>query len=219
MLPATAGDFLAEVGPERGLIVEVFGSTEAGGIASRRWREGEPPPWTLLQDVSFAEPGAGHGDARGGDPEPDEGDVPLAVRSPRLAFRPGEEPAATLRTDDFVAPLDDRTFRFVGRRARLVKVNGRRINLDQVEHSLRAILDCEDLALLPVADRMIGEHIDLLLVLRVGTTLADLDLKAAFTAISVRPRRVRVVPQIDRSETGKLRQVQTSPTTEAEVAA
>lgn len=208
MLPATAGEFLAAAGAERALIVEVLGSTEAGGIATRRWRSGEPPMWTLFPDVSFAEPPTG--------PATDE--VPLVVRSPRLAFRPGEQPPAVWETDDHVEPLGDRTFRFAGRRNRLVKVNGRRINMDEVEHSLRAVLDCADLALLPVADQMIGEHVDLLVVLKPGTQLADINLAAGIAEMGLRPRRVHVVPRIDRSEMGKLRHVQTSLTTDAEVA-
>ncbi|MDI6105173.1 AMP-binding protein [Actinoplanes sp. NEAU-A12] len=210
MLPATAGEFLAAAGPDRALVVDVMGSTEAGGVALRRWRDGaEPPPWTLFPDVSFA----------GGEVAVDEdGEVPLVVRSPRLAFRPGGIPPAVWATDDHVAPVDDRSFSFAGRRNRLVKVNGRRFNLDALEHQLRGVLDCPDLALVPVADRMIGEHVDLLLELAPGGRLADVDLAAAYARIGLRPRRVHVVPRIDRSETGKLRHVQTSMPTEVEVA-
>ncbi|MER5627796.1 class I adenylate-forming enzyme family protein [Streptosporangium sp. NPDC002544] len=227
MLPATAGEFLAEAGPDRALIVEVLGSTEAGGIATRRWREGEPPPWTLFRDVSFVEPesrpelasdpepAGTNGEGQNGDGSPDDGEIPLVIRSPRLAFRPDERPPPLWEADDHVQPLDERTFRFAGRRTRLVKVNGRRINLDEVEHALRAVLDCEDLAVVPVADRMIGEHVDLLVVLKPGTELADLDLSTAFDRIGVRPKRVHEVPRIERSALGKVRHLQTSPTTEA----
>lgn len=216
MLPASAGEFLGEAGSDRALIVEVLGSTEAGGIATRRWRYGEPPPWTLFRDVSFAMP-APAGRSREAGEAMETGtagpEVPLVVRSPRLASRPGEPPPATWEADDHVQPLDARRFRFAGRRTRLVKVNGRRINLDEAEHALRGLLDCADFAVVPVADAMIGEHLDLLVVLRPGTALSDLDLAAGFTVLGVRPRRVRVVPRIDRSETGKLRHVQPALTT------
>ncbi len=213
MLPATAADLLAEAGADRALIVEVLGSTETGGIATRRWRTGEPPPWTLLPDVSFACDGAGDGAAG-----PVQADVPLRIRSPRLASPPGGAPADAWETDDCVQVLDDRRFLFAGRRNRLVKVNGRRIDLDDVERSLRGVLDCVDLAVVPVADRMIGEHVDLLVVLKPGTGLRDLDLAGAFSRIGIRPRRVRLMPTIDRSPTGKLRHLQPSPTADAEVA-
>nr|ABC88668.1 putative caffeoyl CoA-ligase [Saccharothrix espanaensis] len=207
VLPAAAGEFLAEAGPERTRIVEVLGSTEAGGIAFRQWRAGTPPAWTLFPDVAFA----------GGPGEGPDDEVPLVVSSPRLAFEPGRPPPATWETDDRVVPLDGRTFRLVGRAGRLVKVNGRRINLDEAEHSVRAALECADLALVPIFDRMIGEHVELLVVLRDGTVLSDLDLPAAFARLGVRPKSVRVVPRIDRSPLGKLRHGQAPETDDAEV--
>jgi len=200
MLPATAGRFLAEVGPERALIVEVMGSTEAGGIATRRWRAGEPPAWTLFRDVSFAHP----------ELEPAAEEVPLVVRSPRLAFRPGAEPPQTWHADDRISPLGERSFRLLGRTSRLVKVNGRRVNLDEAEHTLRAVLDCADLALQPVPDDLIGEHVELLVVLEPGTELSELDLPTAFRKLGVRPKRVRVVDRIERSALGKARAGQRS---------
>ncbi|MET0233717.1 MAG: class I adenylate-forming enzyme family protein [Kibdelosporangium sp.] len=207
MLPATAGKFLREAGCERAVIVEVMGSTEAGGFATRRWCEGEPPPWTLFPDVSFAEPGMA--DVRE--------EIPLAVRSPRMAFRPGEQPPPEWVADDLVVPLDARTFRLVGRTGRLVKVNGRRINLDEAEHAVRAVLHCADLALVPVTDDVIGEHVELLVVLEPGTELSELDLPAAVQRLGVRPKRLRVVPRIERSALGKATAHPQSTTEEAEV--
>jgi acyl-coenzyme A synthetase/AMP-(fatty) acid ligase len=201
MLPATAGEFLRAAGPEHAAIVEVMGSTEAGGIATRRWRTGEPPDWTLFPDVTFAESGT-PGD-----------EVPLVVRSPRLAFRQGDGPPDRWLADDLVIPLDTRTFRLVGRSGRLVKVNGRRINLDEAEHAVRAVLDCADLALVPVTDEKIGENVELLVVTRPGTALSDLDLRTAFRRLGVRPKTVRAVAAIERSALGK----RLSNTEEAEV--
>jgi acyl-coenzyme A synthetase/AMP-(fatty) acid ligase len=207
MLPATAGTFLREAGPDRAVIVEVMGSTEAGGVATRRWRHGEPPPWTLFPDVSFAVP----------NPAPPTDEVLLAVRSPRLAFRPGGRPPDQWTADDIVEPLDARTFRLVGRAGRLVKVNGRRVNLDVAEHAVRAVLDCTDLALAPIADAVIGEHVELLIALRPGTALADLDLSAAIRHVGVRPKRVVVVDRIERSALGKATARALSNIKEAEV--
>jgi acyl-CoA synthetase (AMP-forming)/AMP-acid ligase II len=191
MLPATAGRFLAEAGPDRALIVEVMGSTEAGGIATRRWRDGEPPAWALFRDVSFAGPDLA------------AGETTLVVRSPRLAFRPGARPPAVWHADDRIEPVDERSFRLVGRTSRLVKVNGRRINLDEAEHAVRTVLDCADLALLPIADDLVGEHVELLVVPRPGTELSELDLPAAIRRLGVRPKRARTVDRIDRSALGK----------------
>lgn len=198
-LPATARQLLDREGPDRMSVVEVLGSTEAGGIATRRWRTGEPPDWTLFPDVRF------HGPAAvGPDPEP------LRVESPRLAFRPGTAPPPFCVTDDRVRRLDARHFVRTGRDGRLVKVNGRRIDLDAAEHAVREVLDCADLALVPVGDDTLGEHLELVVVLHPGTEVADIGLAAAFVRLGVRPRRVRVAPRIERSALGKTRRDPTS---------
>ncbi|PBC83962.1 MULTISPECIES: class I adenylate-forming enzyme family protein [unclassified Streptomyces] len=206
MLPADAGAFLEAAGPRRAAIVELLGSTETGGIAMRRWREGEPPAWTLFPDVRLAAADAD------GDGAEDGTAVPLVIRSPRLAHRPGEPVPQQWRTGDLVEPLDERTFRLLGRIGRLVKVNGRRINLDEAEHLLRATLDCADLGLLAVDAPMIGEHIDLYVVPRPGTGPDGVDLAPVRAILGVRPRRVHVVPRLSRSATGKLQHLSTSHT-------
>ncbi|KUL55234.1 acetyl-CoA synthetase [Streptomyces sp. NRRL F-4489] len=213
MLPAEAGAFLKEAGPERAAIVELLGSTETGGIAMRRWSEGEPPAWTLFPDVAFApgedgtDPGTGPGTA-----------VPLVIRSPRLATRPGHPAPAAWPTGDLVEPLDDRSFRLLGRVGRLVKVNGQRINLDEAEHALRARLDCADLALVPVSDPMIGEHVDLYVVPRPGGGPDALDLSAVRAVLGARPRAVHTVPDLKRSALGKLQHPATATPTEPGIA-
>ncbi|MFE1174105.1 hypothetical protein [Streptomyces sp. NPDC058773] len=204
MIPDAALDFLAEAGADRARIVEVFGATESGGVGTRQWSEGDPPDWSLIDDVSFADP------VRAG-----EGEVALKIRSPRLAFLTDGVAPDSCELDDHVERLGDRAFRFTGRRTRLVNVNGRRFNLDRLEDQLAPVLDCVDHALRPVTDPMIGEHIELLVVLEPGTEVADLDLTAAFERIGVRPRRVRAVERIDRTEIGKFRRVQTTETTDA----
>jgi acyl-coenzyme A synthetase/AMP-(fatty) acid ligase len=190
-VPATAGDLLEKAGG-RLSITEIFGSTEAGGIATRQW-DPDNPPWTLLPDVTFAaEAGTG-------------GETPLAVRSPRLATRPGEAPVTEWRTDDFVEILGPRSYRFAGRRGRLAKINGRRVHLDELEDALRPALDCADLAFLPVADDTSGEHLDLFVVPRPLSNLSEGAVFAAAARVGARPRRVFIVDGLDRTTTGKLR--------------
>ncbi|MEU4806663.1 class I adenylate-forming enzyme family protein [Actinosynnema sp. NPDC023587] len=197
MLPSSAADFL-RAADGRGEIVEVFGSTESGGVATRRWTRGEPPDWELFPDVEFAR----------STPDTPDDEVPLAVRSPRIAFQDDGRAPESWELDDFVEVLDDRRFRFTGRRSRIVNLNGRRLNLDVLEDAARRVLDVADLALQPVADAMIGEHVELLVVPRPGQRLGDLDLSAAIDRMGVRPRRVRDVEHIDRTELGKFRRVQ-----------
>ncbi|WP_017611501.1 AMP-binding protein [Nocardiopsis xinjiangensis] len=203
MIPDTANEFLREAGPERARIVEVLGSTEAGGIATRQWSTGEPPEWTLFPDVEFTE-SVTNSVSNG----TESGELSLSVTSPRLAFREGEEPLESVTLDDFILPLGPRSFTFTGRSSRIVKVNGRRINLDEVENSLHSALDCEDLAFLPVTDSMIGEHIDMYVVLGSDQNLKEVGLEKAFARLGVRPRKVHTVPRINRSSLNKVRPVQ-----------
>ncbi|WP_223167468.1 long-chain fatty acid--CoA ligase [Nonomuraea sp. SYSU D8015] len=194
ILPATAAELAGVAQDDRLSITEIFGSTETGGVATRRWALGDPP-WELFPDVAFAAPDQA-------------GEAPLTVLSPRLARAPEGEPLAVHQMDDHVEILDERRFRFAGRRSRLVNVNGRRINLDELENAVRAVLPCRDLALVPVRDAVIGEHFDLLLVPRSGVAVSGEEIRRAFAAVGVRPRKLRTVERIDRSETGKLRRVQ-----------
>nr|MDT0661757.1 class I adenylate-forming enzyme family protein [Micromonospora sp. DSM 115978] len=208
MVPASAGDLLADLGPNQARIVEVFGSTESGGVATREW-DPTDPPWKLFADVELVRPdGAGTPvDQAPVDGAPAE-EVPLVIRSPRLAHRPGAGAPTTWQLDDYVEPIDERHYRFAGRRSRLVKVNGRRINLDLLEESLRAGLNCVDLAFVPVTDATSGEHLDLLVVAHPGQSLTITEVHTAVSRIEVRPRQVHLVDRIDRSDTGKLRRLQ-----------
>ncbi|MEU4836350.1 long-chain fatty acid--CoA ligase [Streptosporangium sp. NPDC023615] len=210
-LPLAAESLLEETEQGRIRLVEVFGSTEAGGIASRAWAP-DLPPWELFADVEFApHDGSGDetGDGAGGEAGGASGDeTPLVVRSPRLAFRPGDAPADVWRTGDYVRRLDDRTFRFDGRRDRLVKINGRRVDLDRLEESVRSVLPCADLAFLPVTDAFSGENFDLLVVPEGEGALSVTEVRAAVGRFDARPRQVRLVDRIDRSDTGKLRRLQ-----------
>lgn len=204
-LPAAAADLVREQDTGRVSVTEVLGSTETGGIASRVWAPDEQL-WELLPDV---EPAWGEPD--------DTGEVLLAVSSPRLARQPGRSRPDSHRTDDYIRAGSDRRFRFSGRRGRLVKVNGRRINLDELEHLFRTVVTCADLACLPVTDAVSGENLDLLVVPTPGERLDGGTVRAALASagLAVRPRRVHLVERIDRSDTGKLRRVQPPYPTEA----
>jgi len=197
VVPRSANDLLSAAGG-RASLTEIFGSTETGGVAHREWNP-HNPPWHLFSDVEF-----GDGPDRPGTEDP------LVVRSPRIA-RPGAgPPAAECRMDDHVVRLSDRTFGFAGRRTRLVNVNGRRLDLDLMEERLVDVLDCEDLACVPVLDPLTGEHFDLLIVpASAGAPDAE-ELRRALDRIEYLPRSVRTVERIDRSETGKLRRVQSA---------
>ncbi|WP_314105722.1 AMP-binding protein [uncultured Stenotrophomonas sp.] len=103
---------------------EVFGSSETGGIAWRRW-SAEQPQWHPLPGVSWRiEDGC------------------LSVASPHLAD------AAWWQTQDRVEADAGRSFRLLGRADRIVKIEERRVSLDALEQHLRAHPQVRDVRVL-----------------------------------------------------------------------
>ena len=103
---------------------EVFGSSETGGIAWRRW-SAEQPQWHPLPGVSW---------------RIDDGC--LSVASPHLAD------AAWWQTQDRVEADAGRSFRLLGRADRIVKIEERRVSLDALEQHLRAHPQVQDVRVL-----------------------------------------------------------------------
>ena len=91
---------------------EIYGSSETGGIAWRRWNR-EQPAWHALPGVSWRIV-----DAR------------LEVRSPHLS-----DSQEWWRSEDRVATEGD-GFRLLGRADRIVKIEERRVSLDALERHI-----------------------------------------------------------------------------------
>lgn len=106
------------------LPVEIFGSSETGGIGWRQ-RHREQTPWTALPGV----------EVRVG---PDQG---LLLRSPFL------EENDWLACADRIA-LHEEGFELLGRQDRIVKLEEKRISLDEVESRLQALAEVESAAVL-----------------------------------------------------------------------
>ena len=103
---------------------EVFGSSETGGIAWRRW-SADAPQWHPLPGVSWRiEDGC------------------LAVSSPHLAD------SAWWQTQDRAEADAGQSFRLLGRADRIVKIEERRVSLDALEQQLRAHLQVQDVRVL-----------------------------------------------------------------------
>ncbi|MDF1790476.1 MAG: AMP-binding protein [Thalassobaculaceae bacterium] len=100
-------------------VVEVYGSTETGGVAHRSvYSRAEPPGWTLFADVEI-------------DIDPVEGT--LSVSSPLL---PTDEPFVM---GDRACLRPDGTFDLLGRRDRVMKIEERRVSLTEVESRLAGL--------------------------------------------------------------------------------
>ncbi len=173
---------------------ELFGSTETGGIAHR---EITPPGvdagrWQLLPDVEFADPGESPGQW-------------LHIRSPRLARR-GDmafKPESWRLPD--VIHRDGRSFEFKGRASALIKVNGARVNLEELATALRNSVDGLDVACLPVRDPVRAEHYELFYSL--DRDLSRQQIFARLRAVMpdfTPPRAMHQVRRIPRTATGKI---------------
>lgn len=94
---------------------EIFGSSETGGIAWRRW-DGDTPAWRALPGVQWRLDGGA-----------------LEVDSPHLP--PG---TGWWRTTDRAESDGREGFRLLGRADRIVKIEERRVSLDALEQKLAA---------------------------------------------------------------------------------
>jgi acyl-coenzyme A synthetase/AMP-(fatty) acid ligase len=108
--------------------VEVFGSTETGGIAWRRQRPDAQVPWDPLPGVELQQ-------------QPESG--LLQVRSPYVSVEGGAGSWFTM--GDAVKFEDDGRFMLCGRRDRIAKVGEKRVSLADIEKRLVAsewVKDC-----------------------------------------------------------------------------
>ena len=166
---------------------QIFGSTETGGIASRRG----DGAWQVFETVSVrpAPPAA-------------EGARPrLAVRSP-YSFRFGWY---VLGDGVEIAP-DKRTFRLFGRTDRLVKINEERVNLAEMEAKVRALgyPDCARAKL----DGPHGPFLGCVIVRPTPETRGTaLDLRRQMVPVFPKgtvPKRFRLVHELPRNAQGKI---------------
>jgi acyl-coenzyme A synthetase/AMP-(fatty) acid ligase len=179
--------------------IEFLGSTETGFVATRTLNADENSPWQLAPDTEFA--------ATVPSTASDDGML-LTIRSPRLAVEAttGERPTVW-QMDDYIRPLDIRRFFLEGRRSRLLKMNGVRVNLDAVEACLLRHLPCDELACVPSLHPLRGEVYDLYLVPSEATPRRTAEIRRICRNRldpAHQPRWIKQVDSLPRSATGKL---------------
>lgn len=135
-----------------------------------------------------------------GDPEKTaRGFVPDPVRP-----RPGER---VYRTGDLVELAPDGALLFVGRRDRMVKSRGYRIELDEIESALYAHPQVREAAVVAVPDEQIGSRVRAFVA---GVDGADLSLgKLREYCLERLPRYmvpevIELLPQLPKTSTGKV---------------
>lgn len=111
-------------------VIEVFGSTETGGIA---WRQQHTPnePWTPFSAVSISA----------------DDEHALIVRSPYL------QQDAPWATGDVIENTADGRFQLLPRGDRVAKIDGKRVSLTRVETALLDLSNIDAAATLTLPDR------------------------------------------------------------------
>jgi len=174
-IPPLAHPVVAALG-DRARLVELFGSTETGLVATRVFPTSD---WTLAPDVRFVPRLLA---ARAGR---------LAIESPRLAARNSWPAPAEITLDDEVTVVGANTFRWHGRAGRLVKVNGRRLNLDAVRATLSAAAPDAAVRCVPEPDQVRGEWFTVTVDSADPATLRAVDRAVATLPAWQRPRAVQ----------------------------
>lgn len=169
-------------------VVDVLGSTETGGIASRR--PSQSSVWNPLPGVT----------ARLNTQKK------LAISSPFL-----NSPGENWQTEEKATINPDGSFEYLGRADAIVKVGGKRISLKEIEHFTRmlpAVSDC--VALSRPAPSLRGQEI-LLVVESQGAAGQGVEKEAIRKALRQHlerafvPRKIRIVTRLPRDDRGKLK--------------
>ncbi|MDR6226590.1 AMP-binding protein [Desmospora profundinema] len=175
-------------------LLELLGSTETGYIAYRRLNcEKDGELWNLAPDMDLVKGGRGK--------------IMLTVTGDRLAYDSAGNRLLTWNTGDIISVYDQNRFFLHGRENRIVKMNGKRINLDEIEERLKGFLPCSDLACVPLECEIRGEDYDLLVVRKHGYPLEVDEIRRKLNNILVsseQPRQIHIKHEIRRTDTGKL---------------
>ena len=176
--------------------LEIFGSTETGGVAWRR-QDGAPPAdgfdWTVLAPVTVTADSAGR----------------LVVDSPFSCAK-----GFTMGDGVELSP-DRRRFKLLGRLDRLVKIAEQRVSLPEMEEKMRVLPDVREAALVALEGPH-GPCLGAVVVLDL-TGRAPSELRKRALALDLRkrllpvfpkgtvPRKYRFVHELPRNAQGKIR--------------
>jgi acyl-coenzyme A synthetase/AMP-(fatty) acid ligase len=166
-------------------VTEIYGSTETGGIAMRN-RALDETDLTPLPGVAW--------EIRA---------ERLHVRSPFLSPGLKTDPQGYFRTGDRAAASDGEGFVLQGRADGIVKVGGKRVDLEAVAEALKRLPGVRDAVVIPRPGRK-GRETDILGVAESAADPAELrrQLSRSVEAYAL-PRRILAVKRMPVSSTGK----------------
>ena len=173
--------------------LEIFGSTETGGVAWRRQGESAVPyDWTVFDPVKVKV----------------DADGRLVVRSP-FSFQRN-----FVMGDGVELAPDRRHFKLLGRRDRLVKIAEQRVSLPEMEEKMKALDGIDDVALVALEGEK-GAYLGAAVVLD-ATRDAALPMTPGAKILALRkrlipifpkgsvPKRYRFVSELPRNAQGKV---------------
>ena len=173
--------------------LEIFGSTETGGVAWRRQGESAAPyDWTVFDPVKVKVDAEGR----------------LVVRSP-FSFQRN-----FVMGDGVELSPDRRYFQLLGRRDRLVKIAEQRVSLPEMEEKMKALDGIDDVALVALEGEK-GAYLGAVVVLNATRDAASSETPGAkILALRKRliplfpkgtvPKRYRFVSELPRNAQGKI---------------
>jgi acyl-coenzyme A synthetase/AMP-(fatty) acid ligase len=167
-------------------INEIYGSTETGGIASRSISE-NTESWKPADIVSWKLSGKR-----------------LAVRSAFVSQEMERDEEGFCVTGDEVLPDKNGRFLFLGRADGIVKVAGKRVDLLEVQNKILTLPTVRDAVVIALPAEKGRESVIAALV---ACELTELQLRKLILEKMepyAMPRRIRIVPAIGRSATGKI---------------
>jgi acyl-coenzyme A synthetase/AMP-(fatty) acid ligase len=166
-------------------LIEIYGSTETGGIASRCRARGETDlnsfeiiDWKVV-------------------------DERLYVRSPFISSDIATDPDGFYQTGDRVIKQDEKSFSLLGRADGIVKVGGKRVDLEDVRNRIVQIKGVTDAVAFAIPDTR-GRESSICAVIQ-----GNIDKEQLIACISQQveqyamPRHIRIVDKIPVSSSGK----------------
>lgn len=166
-------------------ITEIFGSTETGGIASRLCTDQQPHftpfdciDWKIVDGL-------------------------LTIRSDFISPELPVDEEGFFVTSDRAEPVDSEGFKLRGRADRIVKVGGRRVDLDEIRSTVTGMPEVKDAAVIS-APNGTGRENEIRVLAAAEATAGEIRnyLQHRLPGYAV-PRRIRVVERIPVSATGK----------------
>lgn len=166
-------------------ITEIYGSTETGGMATRV-SGGDHASWEPFAGLSWK-----------------IRDERLLVRSDFLSPDLPRDREGFFVTADRVEPVGANRFRLLGRADHVVKIAGKRVDLEEIRERIRRIPGVTDACITVLPQ---GDEGRVTIAALVATELPGREIRAAVRALSIpygRPRKIRTVPAIPVLPNGK----------------